>query len=89
MLNARHSVLVEAGGGFGKSALIGQVRARAGGGVEVRLPRDHPVTVDELTSAIVDAAGQPPGGPRPPAARPVAPKRGPATGPRRQGGLHT
>lgn len=68
ILNARHSVLIEAGGGFGKSVLIGQVRARAGGGLEVRLPRDHPVTVDELTSAILNVAEQRTGWPRTPVA---------------------
>lgn len=65
ILGARHAVLIEAGGGFGKSVLIGQVRAGAGRGLEVRLPRDHPVAVAELASAILDAAERRTGGPRP------------------------
>lgn len=67
ILNARSSVLIEAGGGFGKSVLVKQVRSRAGGGLEVRLPRDHPVTVDELTTTVLEAAGRPTGRPRTPA----------------------
>lgn len=66
ILNARHSVLIEAGGGFGKTVLIGQVRARAGDGLEVRLPRGHPVTADELASAVLDAAERRTGRPRTP-----------------------
>ncbi|TDC43482.1 BTAD domain-containing putative transcriptional regulator [Micromonospora sp. KC213] len=54
----RHSVLIEAGGGFGKSVLIRQVGASTGNSIEVSLPRDHPVTIDELTSSIFDAAEQ-------------------------------
>ncbi|MQS05645.1 hypothetical protein FNX48_000145 [Streptomyces sp. IF17] len=63
ILHARHSVLIEAGGGFGKSVLTQQVHA--GGGLGVYLPREGPVTADELTSAIREAAEQHAGCPPP------------------------
>ncbi|QDY75225.1 hypothetical protein FQU76_33210 [Streptomyces qinzhouensis] len=69
ILGAQNSVLIEAGGGFGKSVLIEQVSARTANGLEVRLPRTHPVTVDELTSTILNDTPHPPTGrPRPTAA---------------------
>lgn len=66
ILHARNSVLIEAGGGFGKSVLTEQVSARVPGRLDLRLPRDHPVTVDELTTAILDhAAARTAGRPHP------------------------
>lgn len=52
-----HSVLIEAGGGFGKTLLTEQVMAAEEDGVVVRLARCQPVDLESLVSAIAATTG--------------------------------
>ena len=67
VLAAPGTVLVEAGGGFGKSVLADQVIEAAPAACVLRLPRREPVQVDEVEELVRDVlrAGAPNGsGPR-------------------------
>ncbi|HMG45323.1 MAG TPA: BTAD domain-containing putative transcriptional regulator [Acidimicrobiales bacterium] len=55
VLAAPGAVLVEAGGGFGKSVLADQVIDAAGTGCVLRLPRREPVDVGEIEVLVDDA----------------------------------
>lgn len=56
-------VLVEAGGGFGKTVLVDDVGTRAEGVVRTTLPRTDLVETDVLKALLLDAAEPDPGAP--------------------------
>lgn len=56
VLGRSEAVLVEAGGGYGKTVLVDQVTRTAGTGVLVPLPRRDIVDVEHLKALLLDAA---------------------------------
>lgn len=56
VLTGAEVVLIEAGGGFGKTVLVDEAASRVRHGIRVPLPRRDPIDVDHLKALLLDAA---------------------------------